>query len=125
LAEAMGGPKVPGVGWAAGVDRLALLVEEVPAPERPVAVIPIGDAAEATAQRIARDLRHRGIAVELGFRGNLKRRLQRANKLGARAAVLLGEDELARSSATLRDLDSGEQSEVPLDALVERLARER
>jgi histidyl-tRNA synthetase len=125
LAETMGGPKVPGVGWAAGVDRLALLVDDVPARERPVAVIPIGDVAEATAQRIARDLRHRGVAVELGFRGNLKRRLQRADKLGARAAVLLGEDELARSSATVRNLDSGEQSEVPLDTLVERLARER
>ena len=125
LSETMGGPSVPGVGWAAGVDRLALLEDSVPAPARPVAVIPIGQEAEAAAQRIARDLRYAGVAVELGFRGNLKRRLQRADKLGARAAILLGEDELKRGSATLRDLDSGAQTEVPLGALVDRLARER
>lgn len=125
LVEFMGGPKAPGVGWAAGVDRLALLVAEVPAPARPVAVIPIGAEAEPVAQRLARDLRARGLAVELGFRGNLSRRLQRANKLGARTAVLLGEDELKRGSATLRDLDTGDQTEVPLAALVDRLAQER
>jgi len=102
-----------------------LLEDSVPAPARPVAVIPIGQEAEAAAQRIARDLRYAGVAVELGFRGNLKRRLQRADKLGARAAILLGEDELKRGSATLRDLDSGAQTEVPLGALVDRLARER
>jgi histidyl-tRNA synthetase len=65
------------------------------------------------------------VVVELGFRGNLTRRLQRANKLGARAAVLVGEDELKRGAATLRDLDSGDQIEVPLAALVDRLAQER
>lgn len=125
LAETMGGTATPGVGWAGGVERLAMLAANVPEPERPVAVIPIGEEAEAAALRLARDLRHKGISVELGYRGNLSRRMKRANKLRARLAVLLGEDELKRGSATLRDLDSGAQSEVPLGALVARLAEER
>jgi len=125
LAEAMGGPATAGVGWAGGIERLAMLAKEAPAPERPVAVIPIGEDAEQVALRLARDLRHRGISVELGFRGNLSRRMKRANKLNARAAVLIGEDELKRGSVALRNLDTGAQAELPLGALADRLAEER
>ena len=109
----------------AGVERLAMMVDSVPAAPRPVAVIPIGEAAETTALRLAQSLRHDGFTVELGYRGNLGKRLKRANKLGACAAVLLGEDELARNAATVRDLDTGEQTEVALDSLTTHLARYR
>ncbi|HKO08612.1 MAG TPA: histidine--tRNA ligase [Alphaproteobacteria bacterium] len=125
LAETMGGPPTASVGWAGGIERLAMLAGETPLSTRPIAVIPVGTAAESAAFRIARDLRHRGIAVELGFHGNLSRRMKRANKVGARIAVLLGEDELKRKTASLRDLDTGDQSEVALDTLVDRLAAER
>ncbi|HXQ66492.1 MAG TPA: histidine--tRNA ligase [Alphaproteobacteria bacterium] len=125
LAETMGGPPTASVGWAGGIERLAMLAGEMPLSTRPIAVIPVGSAAESAALRIARDLRHRGIAVELGFHGNLSRRMKRANKVGARIAVLLGEDELKRKVGSLRDLDTGAQSEVPLDTLVDRLAAER
>ncbi len=125
LAEVMGGPPTAGVGWAGGIERLAMLTSAELVSQRPVAVIPIGGDAEATALKIARDLRRRDIAVELGYRGNLGRRMKRANKVNARIAVLLGEDELKRGTASVRDLDTGDQGEVPLDALVERLAAER
>ena len=125
LAETMGGPPTPATGWAGGVERLAMLASQAVAPPRPVAVIPIGPEAAAAALRVARDLRHAGIAVELGFHGNPSRRMRRANKLGARAAILLGGEELERGAATLRDLDSGAQSEVPIAALADRLAKER
>ncbi|MFQ5938995.1 MAG: histidine--tRNA ligase [Alphaproteobacteria bacterium] len=125
LIEAMGGPSVPGVGWAAGIERLAMMVDSVPAAPRPVAVVPIGEAAEMAALKLAQSLRHDGFTVELGYRGNLGKRLKRANKLGACAAVLLGEDELARNAATVRDLDTGEQTEVALDSLTAHLARYR
>ncbi len=62
-----------------------------------------------------------GLVVELGYSGNLQRRMRRADRIGARAAILLGEDELARGVATVRDLDSGDQSEVALDALPAQL----
>jgi histidyl-tRNA synthetase len=125
LMGVMGGPETPGVGWAAGIERLALLVAEPPPPSRPIAIVPLGEAAEARAVKLAQELRRTGFTVELGYSGNLRRRLSRADKIRARAAVIIGEDELARGAAALRDLDTGEQIEVPLDALKDRLATYR
>lgn len=129
LVETMGGSSVPGIGWAAGIERLAMLMTalgtDAPAPVRPVAIVPIGAAAEARALTLADGLREAGFAVELGYRGAVGKRLKRASKLNAVVAVLIGDDELARGAATLRDLDSGEQTEVPLAALREKLARYR
>jgi histidyl-tRNA synthetase len=115
LVELMGGPAMAGVGWAAGIERLALLIDEPPLSPRPVAVVPIGEAAEAAALVLAETLRNQGFAVDLGYSGNLQRRMRRANRINARAAVLIGDDEISRNVATLRDLDSGEQREVPMD----------
>jgi histidyl-tRNA synthetase len=120
LISSMGGPQIPGVGWAAGVERLSMMIE-APAAPRPIAIVPIGGAAEAKALTLARDLRGKGFAIELGYRGNLKRRMQRADKVKARAAVILGDDELAKGAATVRDLDSGQQTQVALADLETRL----
>ena len=122
LISTMGGPETAGVGWAAGIERLALLLDGEADLARPIAVIPLGAAAETAALPLAERLRRGGFSVDLGYRGNLKRRMNRANKINARAAVIIGDDELAQNSATLRDLDSGEQTLVPLDALDGRLA---
>jgi histidyl-tRNA synthetase len=125
LMKLMGGPDVPGIGWAAGVERLALLIAAPPMPPRPIAMIPFGDAGEGKAMTIAHDLRRAGFTVDQAYSGNLSRRMKRANKIAARAAVILGDDELARGSAAVRDLDTGEQIEVPLAQLKDRLARFR
>ena len=125
LIAQMGGPETPGTGWAAGVERLAMLAAEPPPPLRPIAIVPIGEAMEERAIAVARRIRDAGLAADLGYSGNLGKRLKRANKIGARAAVLLGEDEAARDAATVRDLDTGEQVEVPLAALEDHLARNR
>ena len=122
LVSTMGGPETPGVGWAAGIERLAMLLDGTAEPPRPIAVIPLGAAAESTALKLAERLRRAGHAVDLGYRGNLKRRMSRANKINARMAVILGDDELAQDSATVRNLDTGDQTLVPLDALDDRLA---
>ncbi|NQV54222.1 MAG: histidine--tRNA ligase [Rhodospirillales bacterium] len=122
LFEQMGGQATPGIGWAAGVERLALLMDgEIP-PPRPVAVIPIGEEAEAKALEITQSLRRAGIATDLGYSGNMKRRMKRADKIKARWAVILGEDELARGGAALRDMDSGEQIELSFDTLADYLS---
>ncbi len=121
LIEMMGGPAVSGIGWAAGVERLAMLIAEPSRPPRPVALVPIGEGCETAALKLAEELRDCGLAVDLGYSGNLARRLRRANRIGAFAAVLLGEDELANGSATLRNLDDGMQNEVPLAELPTRL----
>jgi histidyl-tRNA synthetase len=125
LIETLGGPVTPGIGWAAGVERLAMMLEAVPPAARPIAVVPVGTGAEAPALELTQRLRHDGYSVDLGFSGNVGKRMKRANKLNASAAVLLGEDELARGVATIRDLDSGEQEEAALASLTDFLARYR
>jgi histidyl-tRNA synthetase len=121
LVEVMGGPAMPGVGWAAGIERLALLIDEPPASSRPIALVPLGEAAEQLALKLAEDLRDNGLAVDLGYSGNLARRMRRADRIGARAAVLIGDNELAQGAATVRDFDSGAQELVPLADLPGRL----
>ena len=121
LVEEMGGPHTPSVGWAAGIERLSMLMEGAPEAPRPVAVIPVGEAAEAAAIAAVQSLRRSGLVAEIAYKGNTKRRMERANKLKARAAVLIGEEELARGVAQVKDLDAGTQREVPLDALAAAL----
>jgi histidyl-tRNA synthetase len=123
LMRTMGGPDVPGVGWAAGVERLALMLDDAPPAEGPVAIIPIGPAAEAEAWALARTLRRADIPTELAFRGKPGQRMKRADRLGARIALSLGDEELGRGVVRLRDLGSGAEEEVPRDGLVERLRR--
>ncbi|MBV9586523.1 MAG: histidine--tRNA ligase [Alphaproteobacteria bacterium] len=121
LVELMGGPSMPGVGWAAGIERLALLIDKPPAPLRPIALVPRGEAAEREALKLGETLRGAGLVVELTYSGNLQRRMRRADRIGARVAVLIGDNELAQHAATLRDLDSGAQELVALDSLPARL----
>jgi histidyl-tRNA synthetase len=121
LIETLGGKPTPGIGWAGGMERLAMLATDIPTPMRPIAVIPVGDVAVPIATKIAHDLRLQGLSIEMAFKGNVGKRMKRANKLNARAAVLIGEDELARNCCTLRNLDAGEQQEVALDDLASAL----
>jgi histidyl-tRNA synthetase len=125
LVEQMGGPSTPGVGLAAGIERLSMLIGDVPTKQRPIAVIPMGDVAETIGLALTGDLRRAGYTVDMGYRGKMKQRMKRANTINASVAVILGDDELAQSSATLRDLDSGEQELVALDDLRDRLEQFR
>ncbi len=111
LVEQMGGPCVPGVGWAAGIERLAMLIAAPPAAPVPVAVIPMAEDYEARALAVLTLLRARNIAAEIGYAGNAKKRLERANKSGAGFAVLVGEE------IRLKNLASGEQHDVTAEAL--------
>jgi histidyl-tRNA synthetase len=122
LIRQMGGPPTPGIGWAAGIERLALMIEPPPPPPRPISVVPVGNGAEDAALCLTRDLRAAGFSVDLAFSGNLGKRMKRANAANARAAVIMGEDELARDAATVRDMDTGDQREAPLARLPEILA---
>lgn len=119
LIEAMGGPPTPAVGWAAGIERLAMLIDEPAAETVEVAVIPMGEAAEAPALALLQRLRSAGIAAEQSWKGNMKKRMARADASGARHALILGEDELAAGQVTVKDLRTGEQRKLSLDAVVE------
>ncbi|MEL0012181.1 MAG: histidine--tRNA ligase [Alphaproteobacteria bacterium] len=125
LIGTMGGPETPGVGWAAGVERLAMMQEEPAAAPRPVALMGLGEAGEREVLRLSRELRGEGLTVELIYKGGLKRGLKRADRIDAAAAVMIGDDELAKASATVRNLDSGEQQDVALAELKDHLAAYR
>ena len=122
LVADMGGPPTPAVGWAAGIERLSMLLEAAPPVPVPVAVVPVGDAMLPAALGVLQTLRGAGIRAEMGYRGNLKRRMERANRIGAGYAVILGDGEMARGVAQLKHLRSGTQEEVALDRLPAHLA---
>jgi histidyl-tRNA synthetase len=121
LIEALGGQATPAVGWAAGIERLAMMIDAPLADKPSVVVVPLGEQAEAAAQRIVAGLRREGIAVDMAYRGNMKKRLSRANEAGATYALIIGDDELDRGEAQLKTLATGEQRAVSLDLLAEAI----
>lgn len=125
LFKMMEGPELSGVGWAAGVQRLMLLSHLSLAQKSLVALVPLGEEAEAQALLISQQLRKQDIAVDLGFSGNISKRLKRAHKIKARWAVMLGEDEIKEHVALVRNLASGEQTKVSLSQLTDYFLMER
>jgi histidyl-tRNA synthetase len=121
LIESLGGPHTPAVGWAAGIERLAMMIEAPEGAAVVAALVPLGERAEQACITILAQMRSAGIAAEMSYRGNMKKRLSRANASGARFAIVLGDDELDRGEAQLKNLESGEQTATPLGKLVETL----
>ena len=122
LMESLGGPHTPAVGWAAGIERLGMLLDE-PAAVGPDAIfIPLGEGCESAAMKLMGDLRRSGISCDMAYKGNMKKRMQKANAAGAAHVVIIGENELANGVAAVKNLQSGDQREIVLDGLVEALA---
>jgi len=118
LMESLGGPHTPAVGWAAGIERLAMMID-APATDRPdLVLVPLGERAEAEAAKIVASARRAGIATDMAYRGNMKKRMSKANASGARFAAILGDDELEKGEVQLKDLASGEQRAIPIDGLI-------
>jgi len=122
LSESLGGPPLPGIGFALGLDRIVLARSGSEPPRgRVVAyVVSLGEDAARAAFGIVTDLRAAGIGAEmdLGDRG-MKGQMKGADRSGARFAVILGDDELAAGEATIRDMTSGEQRRVPFGEITE------
>jgi histidyl-tRNA synthetase len=128
LAEALGSRvPAPGIGFSIGEDRLVLAIEEQISAEElarlDVYLIPIGQAAVKECALLARELRRAGFSVEVSVEQKVKRAMELANKLGARFAVIVGEDELERGEAALKDMARGEQTRVARSGLAEALRR--
>ena len=122
LSEMLGGPPVPGVGWAAGIERLSMLVGAVSADAPRVAVMSAENNADSTAFALAETLRAAGIPADLPTGGAIGKRLKKADRAGIRYAVIIGGDELTGGTVQLRDLDAGVQEEVAQEALAAALA---
>lgn len=115
LIQQLGGPPTAAVGWAGGIERLAMMIKEPAGAPRPVMMIPMGDGAVEACYSLATTLRGEGFAVISDRSGNLKKRLNRANKAGASHAVILGDNEIEQNVVTVRNLDEGSQQEVALN----------
>ncbi len=127
LVRLMGGPNIPGIGFAIGMERLVELMKargQAPAvTPGPVFVAPLGERAMPEALKIAQQLRDSGISADLDYDGkSLKSQLRRADKLGASHVIILGEDELKKKVAAIRDMQAQKQGEVPIAEIPKRLA---
>jgi len=117
LIEALGGASVPGIGFGCGLERVALALQaagKLLIEKTDAAIIAMGEAATLKAITIARVMRDSGLSVEMfSPERKLKALLSRANKIGARYAVIIGENEIAKGVVVLRDLSASTQREVP------------
>ena len=121
--------KIFAIGFAMGTERIAAMLadaEGVPPPSTDLFLAFTDPEGRAKAQAIAREARGRGIRTELDLRGGkLSRQLARADKRGARFAVVLGETEVASGRAKLKRMETGEEEELALEALVEEVWKRR
>ncbi|MDX1385753.1 MAG: His/Gly/Thr/Pro-type tRNA ligase C-terminal domain-containing protein, partial [Thermoanaerobaculia bacterium] len=119
LIEDVGGPATPSIGFAIGLDRLVSALPEgaaVRATRRgPIALVRLGEVTAVAAMRLAEELRADGLEVVTQVEGSLRSALRRADRQGASAVVLLGDDEVAAGRLTVKRLADGEQIEIPGD----------
>ncbi len=114
LVEELGGPPTPAIGFAVGIERLSMLLKDLPMEDPLYVVIPFGDVMDY-AFLVAKLLRSEGKRVELSYkRGGLKKQLELANRLGAKYAVIIGEEEKAGGFYTLKYMETGEQLKIEL-----------
>jgi histidyl-tRNA synthetase len=125
LSESLGGPPAPGIGFAIGEDRLVLaLKESAEAVQRQpdVYIAPLGAGMDREAARLARELRRHDVVVELGDENfRLKKSLETASKIGARFALIVGEDEVKSGSFALKNLETGKQVSVSRAELAQKI----
>jgi histidyl-tRNA synthetase len=116
LISDLGGPAIPGIGFAMGVERVALLLDAKEFRTRPdLFIVALGDEAQERAFALMCALQLAGVTVEIDYEGkSLKSQLRRADKFNSRFSLIIGGDELARGTAVLKDMDRGTQQDVVL-----------
>lgn len=127
LVEEVGGPPIPGVGFGLGKERLLMLMEangvEIPKPsDCDVFIATMGEAAKLYGQKLLFDLRRNGIKCQIDdLQRNFKGQFKYADRLGAKLAVVIGDNELETGVVTLKDMENGTQHEVKFEELLSEL----
>ncbi len=125
LVKHLGGPDVPAFGWAIGLDRLAMVLQQVrgAAPQAaPALLIPLGERAATAALKLARELWSKGLDVQLETRGGaLKKAMASANRMGIQTVLILGDGELDGGTVTVKRMATGEQESWALGEVAARL----
>ncbi|MBI5299313.1 MAG: histidine--tRNA ligase [Deltaproteobacteria bacterium] len=126
LVKDLGGPDIPGVGFAIGMERLMLIqqsaVSDQRSAEKLIYFALLGNEAQQKSLSLIQELRAKGLVVECSYGGSLKSQMRRADKLVAQHVVILGENELAKGIAVVKEMTTGKQQEVLLGRLVEQLS---
>jgi histidyl-tRNA synthetase len=122
LVAQMGGPEIAGIGWAAGMERLALVMQSLqvgnlPNVAMPVVVIPMGDAEIPVAMSVSQQLRADGVYVEQLLKGNVGKRMKKADKMQANHVIMIGSDEVSSGVVMVKNLVTGEQRQIAMDTL--------
>ena len=123
LIQRMGGTATSGVGWAAGVERLSMLIKPNGVQNKIISVISSSDELISKALIFAEELRSNGIIVDIIFSGNIKKQLKRANKIESFAAIIIGEDEFLAGNLILKDLSNSSQKEIKIENLVKEVKK--
>ncbi|MES0371086.1 MAG: histidine--tRNA ligase [Mariprofundaceae bacterium] len=123
LVEDLGGPATPAIGFAMGVERLAMLLPDEERAGVDVAVVALGDSVKGYSLNLASDLRSRGLATIHCGGGSAKRQFKAADREGASFVIVVGEDEMNQGVVTLKQMSTGEQNNLTLDAAVELIAQ--
>jgi histidyl-tRNA synthetase len=127
LVEQLGGPSTPGIGFGSGIERMLLACDAegvLPAPTSTLDAFVVDATDGAAARDLAHRLRAAGLRTDRAFDGrSMKSQMKAAGRSGARVAVIVGQQEVADGTATVRDLAHGEQETVPRDAVVDRIRK--
>ena len=123
LSEQMGSNPTPGVGWAAGIERIAMMINQPPTKSHKISLIPSNENAFDIAYVLAHQLRYSGFDIDLSYSGNKKKRMKRAGKLNAVAVIFIESNERASKNVVVRDMETGEQNEITLIDLKDYLTR--
>ena len=122
LSEMLGGPSVAAVGWASGIERLAMLAGDVPTVAPQVALLSTDPETDVAAFQLAEKLRDDGIDIDFPTAGAIGKKLKKAARSGVRLAIILGGDELTKNTVQLRDLTTGTQTEIAIADLADVVA---
>ena len=123
LMKQMGGPDIPGIGWAAGIERLILLSTIKEIKKKHIDIIPVGDESDTICINLTQELRNKNISANMAYSGNLKKRLKSANKSSSNFAIIIGTDEINNNNVIVRNLETGEQEIISFENIVKHIER--
>ncbi len=123
LAETLGGKQIPAVGFAAGLERILIAMDEVDTDQKiradKIYLIGLGDAVRPTMLKILGEARKAGLIMEFdSLRRSIKSQMREANKIGASLAIIIGDKELKNKSVQIKDLNNGQQESIPIDSII-------
>jgi histidyl-tRNA synthetase len=125
LVEALGGPDIPGIGFAIGMERLLLITPDELLPSGPsLFIAALGEGPQRKTFGLSYKLNRAGVRTLIDYEGrSLKAQMRRADKFGARYVLIIGEDEQRTGQAILRDMEEKKQEEIPVSAIYEEMVR--